>query len=361
MKDFWALTRAWAVSLRRDRTALFWSFAFPLIFIVIFGIAFKNTNPTYDVGLVLPQQQDPTAAAFVQGLQHVGSFKLHEGSESAELAALKDGKRSVVAVVRPPANASASPAPSGVAIDVYLDPAQLQATQVVMPILRAVADRVDRQVTGTQPLVRIEERSVRAQNLKYIDFFLPGMVAFSVMQGGLWMAVVFIQLREGRVLKRFGATPVSRPVVVGSQTLVRLVVSIIQSAVLVLAGRFMFNAHIGGNPLVLAALIVLGGLLFLLLGAAISGLAKTEEAAVPIVNVVAMPMMFLSGVFWPVATFPSFIQPLIRVLPLTYFGDAVRQLMTSGTRIAPLWADMAVMAAWVVVAALLAVRFFRWE
>ena len=119
--------------------------------------------------------------------------------------------------------------------------------------------------------------------------------------------------------------------------------------------------HIGNNIPGMVVLILMGGLAFLCLGLAISGLAKTEEAVPALVQAVSFPMMFLAGVFWPIENFPGPVQAVSRVLPLTFLSDGLRQVMVGGAALFPLWVDYAVLAGWVAVAGLLAVRLFKWE
>jgi ABC-2 type transport system permease protein len=231
----------------------------------------------------------------------------------------------------------------------------------VLPIIRQVVDGVDRGLAGYTPSLIVEERSVRSDSLKFIDFFLPGIIGFSIMQNGMFAAIPFTQLRETRVLKRFRATPVPRWAVLASQGIVRLAMGLVQMLVLMAAGRIMFGIHISSNWAAILSLVVLGSAVFLALGFAISGIARTEESVPALVQIVSFPMMFLAGVFFPVESFPAFVQTISRVLPLTFLGDALRQVMVGGGGLQPLWVDYMVLAAWGLVSGVLAVRLFRWE
>ena len=88
---------------------------------------------------------------------------------------------------------------------------------------------------------------------------------------------------------------------------------------------------------------------------------RTEEAANGIVQVIQFPMMFLSGVFFPIEIMPSILRPVAAILPLTYLGDALRQVMVNGSAFAPLAVDLAVLGGWLVVCLAIAARSFRWE
>ena len=81
----------------------------------------------------------------------------------------------------------------------------------------------------------------------------------------------------------------------------------------------------------------------------------------PLVQFIALPMLFLSGIFFPVDAGPRFLEPIIRAMPLTYLGDAIRQSTVNATALNPLWVDAVVLTGWLAVSFLLSVRLFRWE
>jgi ABC-2 type transport system permease protein len=357
---FLSLTRAWMLGIVRDRATVFWMLAFPVLFVVIFGMAFgRNDVGTFNVGVVV-DESTPTGQALLEGFRSVEVFKVSTGSLDDELAKLRDGDRAVVVTTAPADAASAQPAAASTVV-VQFDPAEQTAQQIVLPIVRQVVNGVDQQLTGRTPVLTVEERSVRSDNLRYIDFFVPGIIAFSIMQAGMFAAIPLVQLRINRVLKRFGATPISRWAVLASQGATRLIISIVTTVVLLLVGKLLFDIHIGSNWLGMAAFVLLGGAAFLALGFFISGLSKTEEAVPALVQLVSFPMMFLGGVFFPIETFPRVVQVIARVLPLTFLADGLRQVMVGGAALYPLWIDCVVLLGWMLVGGVLALRVFKWE
>jgi ABC-2 type transport system permease protein len=354
------LTAAWALGIIRDRSTLFWMFVMPLLFVVVFGLAFGRSDAgSYDVGLAL-DESTPTGAALAEAFRQVSVFKLSTGTLDQELDKLGRGDLHAVVALAPGTSASAAPAAASIVV-VSFDPSRTAAAQIVLPIIRQVVDGVDQELSGRPPVLAVEERSVRSDDLEYIDFFLPGIIAFSIMQNGMFAAIPFTQLRETRVLKRLRATPLPRWAVLASQGSTRLTMALVQTLVLLLAGKLLFDIHLTTNWLALLAFVLLGGAVFLALGFAMSGLARTEEAVPPLVQAISFPMMFLSGVFFPVETFPAFVQPLARVLPLTFLADGLRQVMVGGGSLHPAWLDFLILGGWMAIAGLLAVRLFRWE
>jgi len=106
---------------------------------------------------------------------------------------------------------------------------------------------------------------------------------------------------------------------------------------------------------------VLGALMFISLGYVVASFVPTEESANMVTSILQFPLMFLSGIFFPIAFMPQWLQPVAALLPLTYLGDALRQTMVGGAAYAPLYVDVLVLAGWLVVSFLISARFFRWQ
>jgi ABC-2 type transport system permease protein len=138
-------------------------------------------------------------------------------------------------------------------------------------------------------------------------------------------------------------------------------VVVLQSAVIIAVATFGYHVPIIGNWLLLLGLIMLGTLLFVAMGYVVGARVKTVEGANPIVQLISFPMMFLSGVFWPVDIMPDFIRPVVTALPLTYLGDSLRQVMVGSTPLYPMGVDILVMFGWLAACMLITVRFFKWE
>ena len=162
-------------------------------------------------------------------------------------------------------------------------------------------------------------------------------------------------------MKRFGATPLSRSTLVSSQVAYRLILAVIQTLIILVVGYFVFDVQVVGNWLVLFVLVVLGTLTMVSIGYLAVSRARTVEGAMPIIQLIQFPMLFLSGIFFPIDFMPNFMRPIVEALPLTYLGDALRQVMVDATPLHSVTTDMAVLGGWLVVCMVLTIRFFRWE
>jgi ABC-2 type transport system permease protein len=373
MRSFTSLYIATVREFTRDKTALFWTLALPVMFIIIFGIIFSGEDDiSFDIGLV---NEDGTASAqLVAGFQQIEAFDIKEGAREDELAALEDGDRSAVIVIPAGTGAAlanhftqmttAAPAQSAAALlDVYYDPADQNTSQIVINIIDKVVAGMNEGITGMQPVIGIETQSVTTNDLSNIDYLLPGVLAMSLMQLGLFgTAAPLVSLRERQVLRRMGATPLTKTALLASQIAFRLTTALVQTGTIMLVGSLVFNVHIElANIAGILGIVLLGASVFITMGYFISGFARTEEAVQGLISLPNFIFMFLSGIFFPVDFMPSWIRPLVDVIPLTYLGDALRATMIEAGSYFSMTRNIGILVVWLAVCAALAVRFFRWE
>jgi ABC-2 type transport system permease protein len=349
--------RASLKMIYRDRQATFWAIAFPIIFTVVFGLFNFNAQAQINVALVT---SDRAALAQVDpALEKVSFFKITDvASVDAGRSLVNDNKADMI--VQPVATTAGSgvgaPSP-GVEIKVfYGQGSNPQQVQVGLTTLSQIADSMNLQMSGMKdPAVTVTKQSISNNRVTYYDFILPGLVGMGIMNfaiGGI--AVGITRFREQQILKRILATPARAGDFLGAQVLARLVLSIVQTALILGVGVFLFHATIYGNVAYLFVLALLGNLVFLNIGFAISGRSKTSDAAQGVSQAVAIPMMFFSGVFFPTTTLPWIVQKLVAFLPLTPLIQAMRKVSLAGSSLAACWPQIAALGAWIVVSLALA-------
>jgi ABC-2 type transport system permease protein len=175
------------------------------------------------------------------------------------------------------------------------------------------------------------------------------------------VAFVFVTFKEKGILKRILATPIRPWEFVFSNVITRLIVTLIQTAIFIALGVLAFDAQVIGSYWLLALIALFGAIMFLGLGFTISGLASTVESVPAIANLAVFPMLFLGGTFFAIESFPNWIQPIAEYLPLTFFSDAMRQVMTQGASFADISRDIWWMLGWAVVMVVLANVTFGFE
>ena len=360
MNTLLRLTVANIRSLVRDRAALFWTFFFPVMFVFLFGWIFGGSGDSkVDIGFV-DQDNTPVSMELQQAFSNVTLLTVHTGSLDAEKAAMQHGDISAIVVV-PQGTGAAVAAKKTTSIQLYTDPSSSQVSQVVTQVTDQIVGASNLQIAGGSAVVGIQPMTLQSTNISSVAYLVPSILAMALMQLGVFAAIPLVQQREKGILKRLGATPLARWKLVGSNVLLRLLVAIVDAVVILGIGLVFFNVQIVGSIVLAAGLVLLGAGAFLAIGFALASFLKTEEQATGVVQVVQMPMMFLSGIFFSFDFLPGFLQTVARLMPLTYLGDALRQVMVNGTQVAPLGVDVAVLTGWLVVCLTIAARSFRWE
>ena len=359
-----AFSQLYAAALKefvRERMTIFWTVAFPVMFVLLFGVIFNNTADTKINVALVNEDPGPQAARLGEAFKSVGVFKVAEGRRDEEIEALKKGDvRGVIILPAGLSQAIAQRQPA--TLEVYYDPAQQQQSQIVLSVVQQVTEEADRRLSNTQTLLKVESKSVQAVQSRFIDFFVPGVLAMAIMQLGLFgTAQPIVQLRDQGILRRLGATPLPRGVWLLSQVAMRMTVALVQAAIIVLLGMFAFQVPMLGSWLVLVGFVLLGGLMFISLGYVIAAFSKNQESASGISSILSFPLMFLSGLFFPVDFMPDFLKPVVAIVPLTYLADALRQIMVGSNPLHSLMLDAAMLGGWFLICLVVSVRFFKWE
>jgi ABC-2 type transport system permease protein len=223
-------------------------------------------------------------------------------------------------------------------------------------------------ITGEKEIpsfANLKETIIKGREYKTIDFILPGQLGFSLLSTGVFgTAFVFLSLRITLVIKRFFATPVQRYSIVLGEAIARISFSLIGALFIILIGHFAFGfTLIHGAVTVINMLLLstLGVIVFMGFGFVVSGIAKNESSVPPIANIITLPQFLLSGTFFSINVFPSWLQPISRALPLTYLNDALRKVAFEGAGLFDVSHQIFIMLIWGVVIYALAVKLFKWE
>jgi ABC-2 type transport system permease protein len=194
------------------------------------------------------------------------------------------------------------------------------------------------------------------------DYLVPSLITYGIANtafGGL--AITLVLRRESGVLKRIRATPLPGATYLGGTLTSTFFVFVLQATSIMVLGRVLYDWHLpAGWPSLLAG-FVLGFLCFAGMGLGAASLIRSGEGASAVVNVIILPMAFLSGGFGPTRDFPKFLQAIADVLPLTYLVDIVQAVVYDGEGIWENPGAVAVLLAWGLAGTLVAARFFSWE
>ena len=328
----------------REPAAIFWVYGFPLIMAVVLGIAFRE-KPVEKIRVdVRDDVGTPAAvAALKDRLAADSRFEVTPVTGEEWKRRLRSGKTDLVA------------APAADGYELWDEPNRAESALARF----AVESVLFKPATGAPP---VSEQHLEEKGNRYIDFLLPGMLGMNLMGGGLWgVGYVLADMRIRKLLKRFLATPMRKRDFLLSVLISRMIFTVPEVLVLLGFGWLVFDVKNHGSPIALVLLIVYGAACFGGLGLLVASRAKTIETVSGLMNLVMLPMYLLSGVFFSSERFPEWMQPVIKMLPLTAMNDALRGVMLEGKSLAELGSELVVLGVWGIIPFVLALKIFRWR
>lgn len=353
-----AISKASFRSITRSPSAVVFTLAFPLIFILVFGFI-SGSNITIDVAI--DKKVSKTDSFYVR-LKNNSAINLRENLSDDEIQkALEKGKLDAYLNVQ----RLQSPQPPYLFIQLKTSAASVEKGRIFKSIMEGIVNNINLSQIKTEPIAKLEESVVSGREYKRIDFVLPGQLGFSILSTGVFgVAFVFFNLRQTLVIKRFFATPIQRPYIIIGEAIARIVFALLGAAFIITIGHFAFDfTLVNGwitffNMLILSAI---GLIVFMGFGFIVSGVAKNESTIPPFANMITLPQFLLSGTFFGIEAFPKWLQPICKVLPLTYLNDAMRKVAFEGATLIDVASQIGCLALWGVVVYIGASKAFKWE
>jgi len=366
MRRLVTLSRANLKSFVRNRAGLFWTLAFPVVLVGLFGTIFSGSDaPTFNVGWV-DQDRSAASAELRAAVAANAPVTLVDGTLDAEQAAMRKGTVDGIIVIPAGTGGAIAAGRGGTAtapavLTLITDPSRSTTSQALSQIANGIVMGTNAAESGRPPSLALTAQTIQTEQLNSVSYFVPSILGMALMQLGIFASIPLVQQRETLILKRLNATPLPRRTFVASNMVVRLVLAAAQTVLILAIGTELLHVKVTGDWLVIVGFVALGAVTFTSIGYLIASFARTEEAANGMTSVVQFPMMFLSGIFFPLQILPDWLRGVATFMPLTYLGDALRQTMVGGAPFAPLGVDVAVLAGWLVVCFGISARFFRWQ
>ena len=363
--SFLAMTKASVLMSLRNPTSLFFNFLFPFIFITVFGLL-NWENAKFD--LVVEPNSMKTGIVY-EALQKVDALNLvTDKNEEQIFDGLKKGQVAVTLDIQENGTVNIAHGVDMPVYDVHLDSSAgaPQAANSIISIVNAVIGQINASVSQNAPKVVNETQSVvEGRKYQQIDFVLPGQLAFALLSNALFgISFTIMMYKKNLILKRFFATPVRKFNILGAEVLSKTLIAILQSAIIIAAGYFLFHFTLANGWITVLSMLVLslvGILVFLAFGLLATSIAKNEDSLTPITQLFMMPQLFLSGAFFPIENFPKIIQPIAHVLPMTLLNEAFKKVAFEGVALSATLPQIGGLLAWGVGIYILVLILFKWE
>lgn len=351
-----ALAKASFRSITRSPSAVVFTLAFPMIFILVFGFI---GGGGIHVDVAVKPGSDINNPV-MQAIKANKMIRLLESPEQKNIDSLLS-KGSIDAIIGVSKNEKAFPAYNTQVTYTSVSP---DKKNILQSILNNLAYQLNTKNTVPE-VTEIHATTITGRAYSTIDFILPGQLGFSLLSTGVFgTAFVFFSLRQNLVIKRFFATPVSKASIVIGEGIARIGFALIGALIIILIGHFFFEfTLVKGAMTVLNMMILsfLGVLVFMGFGFVVSGLAKSESTIPPISNIITLPQFLLSGTFFTIDVFPSWLQPISRALPLTHLNDAMRKVAFDGAELWDVRQQILFVVLWGIGVYAVAVKVFKWE
>lgn len=351
-----ALAKASFRSIMRSPSAVVFTLAFPLIFILVFGFL-GNNGIKVDLAVAPGSDlQNPV----IRELKNTAVIKLINGKNRQEIYEMLE-KGTIAGVLDVQKNSAAAPA---YLTRVVYTSASLDKGNILKSLLNNLMYTLN--AKDMKPSVsELTESTVHGRTYRTIDFILPGQLGFSLLSTGVFgTAFVFFSLRQTLVIKRFFATPVRRSSIILGEGIARIGFALLGAVFIIVIGHFFFHftlIHGAITVINMLLLSVIGLVVFMGFGFVVSGIARSESTIPPISNIITLPQFLLSGTFFSIEAFPGWLQPISRALPLTYLNDAMRQVAFEGAGLWDVRQQILIMIIWGIAIYALAVKVFKWE
>ena len=377
-KKFWWMIKKELISLKRHPARLVSILAFPIIMILLFGYGMGGEMTDLPIVVVSQSHGDLTDVTLdtikTTETYHVVEVMddIDEGKERVDNGEVK------AAIILPSDYDEDSSQQKSVTL--YLDSSDQMASQIIESSTQGIFYRLSNMV-ASQTSVSTKNADIEPSimhslnnfkddislhinriygNIKYIDFLVPAILGMTIMMSCMMgMGATIAGERETGELARLFMTPTSVSTVIGGKIAAKLLIELVRALILIFMAVLLFNVSIKGGFLQTFIVLVIGALCFVGFGIMLSARTQTQEDYAQISLPFSMPMMFVSGVFYPIETMPWILQKLAYIFPLTYLNDAMRGVMLKGQTLGDVWFDLAILVGYTLVFFIIGVKRFN--
>jgi len=333
LKRFLAALVARNREFLRDHTAVSWNIVMPVLIVMGFAFAFTtDTSDLFKVGLYGEMDQAKQQQKHFLATDHIKFIKI----DDLQTATIKVERHQ---------------------LDMVLD---LTQSRYWVNETSSNGYILERLLGGNSG--RLEKQTVSGDPIRYVDWLAPGVFGMNIMFASLFgVGYSIVRYRKNGVLKRLRATPLTALEFLTAQIASRLWLILLVTVLVFSATNFFVGFRMYGSYLDLVVVLVAGTLCLISLGLIIASRMSNEEAANGILNLISIPMMILSGVWFSLEGSSPLVQKLSLLLPLTHFNNAARAIMLDGAGLMDVSGNLLTLIGMTIICMLFAAYTFRWE
>jgi ABC-2 type transport system permease protein len=350
----------------RSKVGAFFGFIFPILLVLLFGAIFTASG-NQKVSLPVQDLDDSIEShAFIEAMNRTGLVSVETIPVDVNIRDYISDHSLTLALLIPAAfseeiqNIIASNSSGTANVTLYGDPSQSSTFGTAEAAVETAIVGMNYYLSNAKPVIGMSPPQPASEGLKYMDFFLPGVVGITVMTNSLFsMSSLCGEYRQRNYFKLLATTKLRKHEWLISKFVFYSIILLASLITTFAVAKLAFSIESTITPLALL-LIPVGAFVFVSMGMLLGVAVKDPESSAAIANAIGFPMMFLSGAFFPVSSFPSFLQVVAAVMPLTYFNNGLRDTMVYGNSISTL-ANLGVLLAIGLVFFVLASKLMSWK
>lgn len=350
----------------REKTTMFFTIAFPIILILVFGTIFMSQDNVEYHLCVQDLDRTNVSAESIKTLELDGKFKITRVDPAVDATQyVKDNRVNLVLVIPKGMEKSLkrrkffNDFTTSATITYIYDPSSSSVATKIQ-ILNAVLAGINQEMSGMPPFLKSVEKSILTRKYRFIEFFVPGIIAMAVMTLSLFGTVDSdTELRQKGIIRKLSTTPISRTDWILSNILYHFILAVISTIAMLLVSYAVFDVSLHLDAWLLA-FILLDVFAFVGIGMILTRFAREAQSAAAAANAISYPMMFLSGSFFPIELMPGFLQKIAKILPLFYVNEGLRAAMVFEDNMAALRAS-AIIGVFATVVFILGILATKWE
>ncbi len=346
----------------RNSAAIFFSLIFPVILIGIFGLIFSSSGSLPTLYVLNADHNSAASRQFLATLNatHAVSVSLVNGETPQGFSDYLQSQQYSAGLVIPAGFGTAYAAHDPVQLPLYVNPGDQATSGAAEAAVGSAVTAFNLHAANGSLIVSAAMSEIGGRTYTYVDYLVPGLIGFSILTSPMFaMTEVTATYRKEGLFRQLSLTPLTRAEWLTSKIMWYTALTLAAAAIMISMGYFLLGARFIISWEILPFLL-LGPFLFVSLGMLSGSIAKTPETAAIVGNIITFPMMFLAGTFFPVSSFPPFLQTIAHLLPLYYVIDGLSAVMLFGNNVRAL-VDLVVVLVIAIVIFIGAVLAFRWR
>lgn len=351
-RGFTTLARAQWKAFIRDKQIMFWLLAFPLAFLLLFGLMNSGDR---DV-----RKTEMTQVGAVQFVDRMPAEAKSQWNDLFEVTKSSDRAAALTKLRKGDTDAVLEQTGSGLVLH-YSSADQVKAA-TVRGTVSSFVDKSNLMIAGVKPAVALQTQQVEDASLKPIQYLTPGLLGFALATGGTFGgAMTLVNWRKTKLLRRMRLTPVRSWDLVASRIFLSLVIAVLQFVLFVAVGVGVFGLKLTGSWYMALPLALCGTLVFMAIGLIAGAVSKSEEAASGLANLIVLPMSFLGGAFIPLDFAPGWLSTVAKFLPMGHLTEGLMDVMVRGEGPSAVLMPIAILLGFAALFMAIAAKVFRWE